>query len=91
MIDDELKSLRKKIDRIDRKIVKLLNMRAKFAHRIGEIKGQLQMEIYLPQREEEVLRNVSQENSGPMTDESIISIFKKIIEETRKIENRSSE
>jgi chorismate mutase-like protein len=90
VIHDQLKSLRRKIDRIDRKIVKLLNKRAEFAHEIGEIKGQLQMEIYFPQREEEVLRNVSYENNGPMTNESIRSIFKKIIEETRKIENPSS-
>lgn len=89
MIDNQLKSLRRKIDQIDREIVKLLNERAGFACQIGEIKGQLQMEIYFPQREEEVLNNVARENKGPLTDESIISIFKKIIEETRKLQNRS--
>ncbi|WP_448584363.1 prephenate dehydratase [Thermocrinis sp.] len=52
---EELSKLRKEIDLIDEEIIKLLNRRAKIAKAIGEIKKQLKLEIYSPEREREVI------------------------------------
>jgi chorismate mutase/prephenate dehydratase len=59
----ELGSLRDGIDAIDGELLRLINERAKLAHRIGEIK---QGNIYRPEREAQVLRRVAERNPGPL-------------------------
>ncbi len=78
--------LRKKIDQIDEKIVKLLNDRASLAQRIGHTKSLNKQEIYVPHREQEILRRVSQRNRGPLSDQVTRSIFREIISACRSIE-----
>lgn len=65
MADDsqELGRLREGIDEIDGELLRLINERAKLAHRIGEIK---QGNIYRPEREAQVLRRVAERNPGPL-------------------------
>ncbi|MCM2288563.1 MAG: prephenate dehydratase [Sulfuritalea sp.] len=66
MADDsqELGKLREGIDEIDGELLRLINERAKLAHRIGEIK---QGNIYRPEREAQVLRRVAERNPGPLS------------------------
>ncbi|MDP2825511.1 MAG: prephenate dehydratase [Sulfuritalea sp.] len=66
MADDsqELDRLREGIDEIDGDLLRLINERAKLAHRIGEIK---QGNIYRPEREAQVLRRVAERNPGPLS------------------------
>ena len=52
---------RKKIDDLDRKLVRLLNERAECAHEIGKLKRNSAMPIYEPDREKIILR----EHSAP--------------------------
>jgi len=87
----DMKSLREKIDRLDRRIVKLLNKRAKYADDIGKIKEKLGLEIYSPEREKQVIENVSNENPGPLTDEAISRVYERIIDESRRLERESAE
>ena len=54
--------LRKKIDQIDEKIVKLLNDRAALAQKIGHTKSLDKQEVYVPHREKEVLQRASELN-----------------------------
>ena len=69
MADDsqELGSLRDGIDAIDGELLRLINERAKLAHRIGEIK---QGNIYRPEREAQVLRRIAEKNPGPLSAEA---------------------
>jgi chorismate mutase/prephenate dehydratase len=60
----ELGSLRDGIDAIDDELLRLVNERAKLAHRIGEIKHG---NIYRPEREAQVLRRVAEKNPGPLS------------------------
>ena len=66
MADDsqELGELREGIDTIDGELLRLINERAKLAHRIGEIKHG---NIYRPEREAQVLRRVAERNPGPLS------------------------
>jgi chorismate mutase len=66
--------------------VGLLNARAGCALAIGEIKQALGMEIYQPEREQEVLRHVRSVNSGPLDDDAIGRLFERIIDEARRLE-----
>ena len=78
-----------KIDEVDRKIVTLLNERSRYADEIGKIKEKLGLEAYSPEREKEVLRNVMQTNSGPLTSAALRRLFERIIDESRKLERDS--
>ncbi len=79
---------RDRIDEIDRTVLALLNERATCANEIGAIKKKLSMPVYVPSREEEVLRNVCGSNEGPLPNESVRRLFERIIDETRSLERR---
>lgn len=86
-----MKSLRRKIDLLDKLIVRLLNRRAKYADEIGKIKEKLGLEIYSPEREKQVFENVSHANPGPLTDEAVKRVYERIIDESRRLERESAE
>jgi chorismate mutase len=87
----ELARLRDAIDRVDEVIVKLLNQRAKYAVEIGELKGILDLPIYVPEREKEVLRHVEYANAGPLDESAVRRLFERIIDESRRVERLSAE
>lgn len=77
---------RKKIDEIDLKLVELLNERSRCAIEIGKIKEKLNIEIYDPEREKEVIRNVQETTQGPLRTEAMKRLFERIIDESRRAE-----
>jgi chorismate mutase-like protein len=78
---------RQKIDYIDSEIIKLLNERAKYAKNIGKLKQKLNIPVYSPGREEQIIAGIKTTNRGPLNKEAIKRIYKHIIEETRRLEN----
>jgi chorismate mutase len=86
----EMARLREAIDRVDEVIVKLLNQRAKYAIEIGEIKGILELPIYVPEREKEVLHHVEETNAGPLDPSAVRRLFERIIDESRRVERLSA-
>lgn len=74
-----LKILRKKIDDIDDKVLKLLNDRAQLTLGIGDIKSKGNKQIYVPAREREVYRNLIRRNEGPLDNDAIKSIYREIM------------
>lgn len=77
---------RKQIDELDRKLVDLLNQRARAAHEIGKLKRNTQMPIYEPDREKTIHENVRQVNKGPLGDRDITQIFERIIDIMRQVQ-----
>ena len=86
----ELKRLRDAIDQVDEVLVKLLNQRAKYAVEIGEIKGELDLPIYSPDREKEVLLRVESRSAGPLEPAAVRRLFERIIDESRRVERESA-
>jgi len=74
-----LEELRKRIDELDRKLVELINERARIAHQIGELKAESRDSVYKPQREQAVYRNAAGANEGPLSDESVRAVFREIM------------
>lgn len=87
----ELVRLREAIDRVDEVLVRLLNQRAKYAIEIGELKGVLQLPIYSPDREKQVLENVEGWSDGPLSAAAVRRLFERIIDESRRVEREASE
>lgn len=67
------------IDRLDEKIVQLLNERTKHVLAIGDIKLAAGEEIYAPHRELAVLERICRVNPGPITKESLCAIYREIM------------
>jgi chorismate mutase len=77
---------RKNIDELDVKLLELLNQRTRVVEAIGQAKESLGMPIYEPRREEDVFRNVTGHNHGPLTADAVKSIFERIIDEMRTLQ-----
>jgi len=78
---NKLQPIRDKIDAIDLKILNLIQKRGTLAHKVGEIKGLLDQNasLYKPDREAEILRNLTKINNGVLSDKKVRSIFKEVI------------
>jgi len=84
-----LDELRDDIDRVDEVIVRLLNERARVAVEIGQLKKQLNVPIYQPDREKQVLAHVRGiASEGPLGADAIARLFERIIDEARRLERR---
>ena len=86
---DDIPKWRKKIDELDLELVKLLNQRSQCAIEIGKLKHKLDIEIYDPRREEEVIGRVWKEANGPLSKEAVKRLFERIIDESRRAERES--
>ena len=74
-----LRSLRKRIDDADRQIVGLLNKRARITLDIARHKMDSGKSIYCPEREREVLKGVSANNTGPLSQEALKAVYREIM------------
>lgn len=81
-----LEECREQIDVVDRKIVALLNERAKIVEVIGALKQQAQMKVYEPKREDAVYQNIAAANQGPFKADAIKRIYERIIDEMRTLQ-----
>lgn len=75
----DLKELRKRIDSLDSRIVKLLNRRSEVILDIGKLKGRTKGSIYVPDREKDVYRNIASSNKGPMSNGSLKAVFREVM------------
>jgi chorismate mutase len=79
---------RAKIDTLDRKLLEILSERAECVIAVGELKSEQKLEVFDPDRERQIIRNILHQNQGPLDDEGLRRIFERVIEECRRIENK---
>ena len=82
----DLGALRKRIDEIDATLVDLLNERTRHAMEIGKLKNRSDGEVYVPQREKQVLERICKENQGPLPDEALRAIYREIMSASISLE-----
>ncbi len=82
----EIADWRKKIDETDRKLVELLNERARAALAIGTIKRDTQTPVYEPEREREIFDNIRKANPGVLPNRELMQVFERIIDVMRKLQ-----
>lgn len=83
-----IKMLRKQIDNIDRKILKLLDGRMKLAVKIGKIKSEKKEDIFVPVREKEVIANLIKFSKGVIPNEFLVEIYREILNASRAIQRK---
>lgn len=81
-----MEKLRRQIDQLDAQILELLNKRAKCVLKIGAIKQKKQTQVFVLEREIEVLNRLNKLNRGPMTEQMVLSIFQGIIDTLKDLQ-----
>ena len=88
-----LAELRRKIDAIDERLLRLLNQRAKIVRRIGRLKADAapggRAQFHAPEREREILQRLERLNKALGADfpqEAVLVVFREIISASRALE-----
>jgi len=74
-----LDELRKQINEIDQKLVKLLNERARVVIEIGKLKNKQGGQIYAPHREKQVFEKIIEANEGPLPDKCLTAVWRELM------------
>jgi chorismate mutase/prephenate dehydratase len=85
-IEPGLQPLRDAIDAVDRRLVELLNERARLAVEVGRLKQAIGAPVYRPEREAEVLRRVAALGGGPLPAAGLQHVFREIMSACRALE-----
>jgi chorismate mutase/prephenate dehydratase len=81
---DGIDKLRQQIDALDDELLALVNKRATLAKKIGTLKGG--GPVYRPERESQILGRIGKTNSGPLSADGRVAIFREIISACRAVE-----
>jgi chorismate mutase/prephenate dehydratase len=85
----ELRRLRRRIDALDRRIVALLNERARLAREAGREKVAIGTRaVRDAEREREILLRISMANEGPMPQADLLALYRRLFQATRALEAR---
>jgi chorismate mutase/prephenate dehydratase len=87
-VDENLHKLREEIDALDARMVRLLNRRMELAIEVGKIKLTRNIPLFHPEREAMIARRLSEMNPGPLSEESLCSIYREIFAASRLIQYR---
>ncbi len=81
-----LDKLRRQIDRIDSRLLALLNRRAELARRIGAVKKKHGLPIFDGKRERAVLERLLHSNGGPLPQGAGRSIFQETLRHNPRLQ-----
>ena len=80
----KLVTVRRRIDRLDEQLLRLINERAELALVIGRIKNRRKWPVFDAGREAFVLRHVMEANRGPLSASAVQHVFQAILCECRR-------
>ena len=82
----DIEHWRKEIDEVDAELLRLLNVRARLALKVGALKKAANVPFCDPNRERYVLSRLQHLNSGPLDERAVYKLFRRIIRESRRIQ-----
>jgi chorismate mutase len=83
----DIEHWRKEIDEVDVELLRLLNVRARLALKVGALKKAASLPIVDEDRERIVLERLRGLNSGPLDQRAVDKLFRRIIRESKRIES----
>jgi chorismate mutase/prephenate dehydratase len=86
--DTRLRVHRDAIDALDREILARLSERALHAKAIGALKADSGAPAWRPEREAQVLARLCERNSGPLSDEAIVGVFRQVMSACLALEQK---
>ena len=82
----DIEHWRNEIDEVDAELLRLLNVRARLALKVGALKKAAHLPFCDPDREQYVLSRLQHLNSGPLDNRAVYKLFRRIIREYRRIQ-----
>src|SRR5258705_11293330 len=82
---------RSRIDALDGELLRLFNERARIALKVGQSKKEAGASLCDHTREREVIERMCEANEGPLDDRAIVELYRAIIHESRRIQNRGKQ
>jgi chorismate mutase len=82
----DIEHWRREIDDIDAELLRLLNMRARLALKVGALKQAADLPYCDPERERSVLKRLREINDGPLDERAVGKVFRRIIHESRRVQ-----
>ena len=82
----DIEHWRQEIDDIDAELLRLLNMRARLALKVGALKQAADIPFLDAERERTVLQRLQEINNGPLDERAVGKVFRRIIRESRRLE-----
>lgn len=87
-VPQELADLRSQIDEVDAELVRLLARRLEFVLAVGDLKRELRMAVYDPERERDLLARLAASPPSPLEPAFVRRVFERIVDESRSAELR---
>ena len=87
----DIERWRKEIDELDEELLRLLNMRARLAIKVGALKRASGIPVRDREREQFVLTRLQEANTGPLDQDAVLRLFRHIIRESRRVEANADE
>ena len=81
-----LQQLRSHIDRLDARVLALLNQRGRLALRVGWLKRRRGRRLFDPRREQAILKRLGALNGGPLSSAAVRAIYREILRQVRRLE-----
>ncbi len=82
----DIEHWRREIDDIDAELLRLLNMRARLAVKVGALKQAADLPCCDPERERNVVQRLQEINDGPLDQRAVGKVFRRIIHESRRVQ-----
>jgi chorismate mutase len=82
----DIEHWRREIDDSDAELLRLLNMRARLALKVGALKQAADLPYCDPERERSVLKRLREINDGPLDERAVGKVFRRIIHESRRVQ-----
>ncbi|HKV28572.1 MAG TPA: chorismate mutase [Candidatus Acidoferrales bacterium] len=76
---------RRRVDELDRELVRLLNRRAQMSIQLAQIKRETGLPMRDEAREEDIFRHAQRYNPGPLDAQAVVAVFQRILDESRRV------
>jgi chorismate mutase len=76
---------RRRVDELDRELVRLLNRRAQMTIQLGELKRGAGLPLRDDARENDIVERALRSNPGPLDEHALETIFRRILDESRRV------
>ncbi len=80
-MEEKIDNPRAEIDAIDDELLRLLNRRVEIALKVGAVKRRDDVSLCDPRREDAVLSRLQRQNTGPLSEQNVTSIFQRVMDE----------